>query len=458
VKRLAYLLGTFPALTETFIQGEIEALAAAGQPPALFALCRSRGHLDLGKRDDLVERTHYGASFTSPALWRANAAAFRRAPGRYLRVLGSILGRTLLNPVVCMKSLGIFPVAVEFAERMRERGIEHVHAHWANFPATAAYIVSRLLGIPFSVTAHNYDATLIRALFREKMRRASFIVTCNRWNAQRIIDLVPEAHAKVIVNYHGAVLDRFAPDRAATRTGDTMHIVSCGSLYPRKGFPVLLEACRRLRDRGHAFQCTIIGEGPMRRRLQRFVDRHRLGDCVRLIGAQPHAGVVEHYRRADLFVLACITDYLGLEDIVVEPLLLLQVGPAIPFRPLTDGIPNVIAEAMAMELPVISTYVAGIPELVQDGRNGLLVPEKDPDALVTAMERLMADAQMRRRLGERARETVLEMWDRRKNIRELLTLFVDGTHANGHANGAPAGGAHATGRPHTTSEAADATR
>jgi glycosyltransferase involved in cell wall biosynthesis len=432
VKRLAYLLGTFPALTETFVQGEIEALQAAGCDPALFSLRRTRGHLGLGQRDTLVARTHYGLPLTSRVLWRANLAALRRAPGRYLRVLGAIVAGTLLNPVFCMKSLALFPAAVEFAERMRERAIEHVHAHWANHPATAAYIVSRLLDIPFSITAHNYDATLVRSLLRQKIRRAAFVVTCNHWNGRRILGLVPEARGKIVVNYHGAVLDRFAPNGHHARPRSARpQIVACGSLYPRKGFPVLLDACRRLRDRGWSFDCTIIGEGPMRRRLERTIRQHELEDSVHLVGAVPHAAVIEHYRHADLFALPCITDYLGWEDLVVDPLLLLQVGPAIPFRPLTDGIPNVLAEAMAMKLPVVSTYVAGIPELIQDGRNGLLVAEKDPDALADAMERLMADPELRRQLGERGRETVLRVWDRGKNIRDLLAVFSDRLGPNG---------------------------
>jgi glycosyltransferase involved in cell wall biosynthesis len=426
--KLAYVLGTFPALTETFILGEIEALRAVGHEPALFALRRPRGQVDRTQGADLVARTRYGESWPRGELWRANRAALRRAPGRYLRTLAAVVAGTALNPVYCLKSLGIFPVAVAFAEQMRELGIEHVHAHWANYPATAAYVVARLLDIPYSFTAHVYDATLIRSLLREKVRRAAFVVTCNEWIRRRIASLVPESGAKVMINYHGATLDRFVPNgHGAPRRRP--QIVSCGSLYPRKGFQVLLEACRALRDRGVEFDCTIIGEGPLRPRLERFIARHALGDLVRLAGGLPQGEVIDHYRRADLFVLPCVTDYLGWDEIASDPILLLAVGPAIPFRPLTDGIPNVLVEAMAMKLPVVSTYVAGVPELVQDGHNGLLVPEKDAAALTDAIQRLLADAGLRRRLGERGRETVLRRFDRSKNIRELVNVFSQGLHS-----------------------------
>ena len=174
------------------------------------------------------------------------------------------------------------------------------------------------------------------------------------------------------------------------------------------------------------FECTIIGEGTLRPRLERFIARHRLGDVVRLAGGLPQAEVIAHYHRADLFVLPCITDYLGWDDIASDPVLLMAVGPAIPFRPLTDGIPNVLVEAMAMKLPVISTYVAGVPELIRDEDNGLLVPEKDAEALTVAIERLLADPVLRRHFGERGRETVLRRFDRAKNIQELVEVFSHG--------------------------------
>ncbi|MDP2728319.1 MAG: glycosyltransferase family 4 protein, partial [Dehalococcoidia bacterium] len=140
-------------------------------------------------------------------------------------------------------------------------------------------------------------------------------------------------------------------------------------------------------------------------------------------GALPQKQVIDHYRIADLFVLPCVTDYLGWDEVFTDPMLLLEVGLAIPFRPITDGIPNVLVEAMAMGIPVVSTPVAGIPELIQDGRTGTLVPERDPLALARAVEHLLEDPHRRQELARKARETVAQRFDRTKNIRELVTIL-----------------------------------
>ena len=424
--RVAYVIGTFPTLTETFVAREVQALRAVGADVELFALRRpGPGHAD-ADGTEMMSETFYGSSLSWRNLWNANVSVLRRGPLRYLQALAAVLDHTGLNPVHCMKSLAIFPVAVAFAERMQRRGVTHVHAHWANYPATAAYVIARLLGIRYSFTAHAHDASMIRAMLREKVRRAAFVMTCNRWNQDWLRRYVPEARSRIFLNYHGVVMDRFVPSRSPRDPRrDGVTIFSCGSLYPRKGFPYLLEACRRLRDRGLAIECVIAGDGPMRPELQRFIDRHELGRHVRLVGAVAPRDVYDFYRWADLFVLACVTDYLGWREVFIDRnlLLLLEVGLAIPFRPQTDGIPNVLVEAMAMKIPVISTPVAGIPELVQDGRTGCLVPEKDPAALARAIERLARDPDERAALGSAGREAVLARFDRSQNIHELVEIF-----------------------------------
>jgi glycosyltransferase involved in cell wall biosynthesis len=424
MSRLAYVMGTFPALTETFVVREIQALEAAGVTVDLYSLRRPARAPAPADGAELASRTVYGSVLPARELWAASARALRRAPARYLAALGAVVAGTALNPVHCLKSLGVFALAVAFAERMRERQAAHVHAHWATYPATAAYVVSRLLGVTYSFTAHAYDASLIRSLMREKIRRAAFVMTCTRSNQAWLRRFAPAARERIILNYHGVVLDRFVPGPEDSR-GDPgrFTIVSCGSLFPRKGFPHLLEACRLLRDRGRPVDCLIVGDGPMRAELQRFIDRHGLGDRVHLVGAVSPGEVIRYYRRADLFALACRTDYLGWQEILTDPLLFLEVGVAIPFRPLTDGIPNVLLEAMAMGIPVVSTRVAGIPELVQDGQTGCLVREQDPAALADVIDELRRDPARRRALGRAGRAIVQEKFDRSRSIHELVEIF-----------------------------------
>ncbi len=242
MSRLAYIMGTFPALTETFVVREIEALEQGGVHVALYSL-RHPSALDAEKAEgaEFVPRISYGLSWRDPRLWTANLRAVRGAPVRYFNALGAVLVRTAYNPVHCLKLLALFPIAVAFADQMRGRGVTHVHAHWAIYPATAAYIVSRVLGIPYSFTAHAHDATAIRALMREKIRRAAFVITCTAWTQAGLRRLVRDARHKIVLNYHGVSLDRFIPARTS-RPADQRRftIVSCGSLYPRKGFLYLL--------------------------------------------------------------------------------------------------------------------------------------------------------------------------------------------------------------------------
>lgn len=441
--RVAYIIGTFPALTETFVVREIKALEAAGTEVELFSLRRPSACDTQAEGGDLVPRTSYGPSLADRRLWEANVRALRRAPARYLKTLGALLVGAALNPVHCVKSLGLLLIAVAFAERMRDRGVTHVHAHWATYPTTAAYVAARLLDIRYSFTAHAHDATAIRSLIREKIRRAAFVVTCTAWTQAWLGRLEPAARDKIVLNYHGVPLDRFAPEHG-TRPARTRRftIVSCGSLYPRKGFPYLLEACRILRDRGRALDCVIVGEGPMRPRLQTFIDRHGLAACVRLVGAVAPAEVVRYYREADLFVLACVTACLGWRDVVTDLVLALEVGPAIPFRPWMDGMPNVLLEAMATEVPVVSTYVGGIPELIESDRNGVLVREKDPEALAAAIDGLIRDPDRRRALAVAGRAAVVERFDRGRNIHQLVDIFTAGSADDLPGASSPNGRAH----------------
>jgi glycosyltransferase involved in cell wall biosynthesis len=421
---LAYIMGTFPALTETFITREIKALQDVGLPVERFSLRRPSRADALAEGDEFVPRTSYGPSWRDGHLWGANARMLAHAWRRYVAVLAAVIARTAGNPVHCLKVLALFPVAVAFAERMRDRGITHVHAHWAIYPASAAYIVARLLGISFSFTAHAHDARAIRSLMREKVRRAAFVVTCTAWTQAWLRRLVPEAGDKILLNYHGVALDRFAPDPSSRLAGpDELTIVSCGSLYPRKGLPYLLEACRLLRNRGWNFHGVIIGDGPMRGPLQHLIDRHGLTDRVRLVGAVAPGEIARYYRDADVFALACITARLGWRDIMADPLLGLEVGLAIPFRPWMDGIPNALLEAMAMALPVVSTRVAGIPEVIESGHTGILVGQRDPEALAQAIEDLFRDPGGRREMGWRARDIVSHRFDRRRTIRAFVEVF-----------------------------------
>jgi glycosyltransferase involved in cell wall biosynthesis len=194
-------------------------------------------------------------------------------------------------------------------------------------------------------------------------------------------------------------VDREADGDGAER--DPRLIISIGQLWERKGLRYLVEACGVLRDRGADFRCEIVGDGPLRAELEALIQELDLADRVLLTGPQPFPEVVRRYRRASVFVLPCIVTDEGDRD----------------------GIPNVILEAMASRLPVVSTAVSGIPEVIHDGETGLVVPQRDPAAIADAVQRLAADPGLAAAIGERANALVRAEFDPDRNVGRLLELF-----------------------------------
>src|SRR5688572_2760610 len=301
MKRLAYVLGTFPTLTETFVVGEILELRRRGIALDLFALRPTAEPVPSAEAEALRAETTYARALSHPRLLTANATRILTSPARYFRTLGLCLRETWRNPVLLLKTLALFAKAVDLAAEMDRRGVEHVHAHWATYPTAVALAVAELTGRQYSFTAHAWDVSMIRTFLREKVRRALFVVTCTADNQQTLARLLPEEHRrKIHLNYHGITLARF-PHVERVSLPARPHIVSCGSLFKRKGFADLVEACGLLRARGVAFRCTIIGEGAQRPVLERLVDELGLRGIVQLRGALAPADVAQHYLAADVF-------------------------------------------------------------------------------------------------------------------------------------------------------------
>jgi glycosyltransferase involved in cell wall biosynthesis len=265
-----------------------------------------------------------------------------------------------------------------------------------------ALVAGRLLGIPYSVTAHARDIYVRPVLLRAKLLEAKFVCTCTDYNRVCLSQTMgEELNDRLHLVYHGLDLDDFTPPAPRLQSHLPV-ILSVGRLTEKKGFVYLIHACRLLKNREYSFQCHIVGEGPLRRELENLVTEFGLQDTVALCGAVPHTKVIEEYRQAALFVLPCIMASDGDRD----------------------GIPNVLIEAMAMELPVVSTCHSGIPELVQAGKNGILVPPGDTEALAGALAELLDRLDLRQALGQRGRQTVLENFDVERNVRRMFDLFV----------------------------------
>jgi glycosyltransferase involved in cell wall biosynthesis len=258
-----------------------------------------------------------------------------------------------------------------------------------------AFVAGRLLDRPYSVTAHANDIYVKPVLLDLKLSRAHFVSTCTGYNLRH---LEKEFHlnGKLHCFYHGLELEAYQPQ--ARISSEVPLITSVGQLKEKKGFSYLLQACKILRDQGYAFHCQIIGEGPLRFMLEGQIRDFSLETGVTLCGAIPHDNVIEELKRSTMFVLPCVTGSDGDRD----------------------GIPNALLEAMAMQLPVVSTAHSGIPEVLSDGVNGFLVPSADAKTLAEAMAKLLDQPALRREMGVRGRQFVSEKFDAVHNASRLL--------------------------------------
>jgi glycosyltransferase involved in cell wall biosynthesis len=408
VLRLTYLHGRYPVLTETFIDREIQRLLDRGVDLRIVSIRRPSDDLSATQRE-MSQRVEYLLPAAPHRVATAMAWGLFRHPRTFLWTLAWLLSRRH-PPGTRSRTALHFVTGVYAAWRLRDRRGVHIHAHFVDRAATVALVASRLLGTSYSVTAHAQEIYVNPVLLRERISEAAFAVTCTEYNLRHLrTELGARATRRLHRLYHGMDLavDREADGDGAER--DPRLIISIAQLWERKGLRYLVEACGVLRDRGADFRCEIVGDGPQRGELQSLIKRLDLVDRVVLTGPQPYPEVVRRYRRASVFVLPCIVTEEGDRD----------------------GIPNVILEAMASRLPVVSTAVSGIPEVIHDGETGLVVPQRDPAAIADAVARLAADPGLAAAIGERANTLVRAEFDPERNVGRLLELFeaVGGTPA-----------------------------
>lgn len=399
--RVGYVCKMFPRFSETFILTEILELERQGAAVDVFSLKTNnegRFHAD-------VARVRAPVTYAPESVWaggaravlRAHAAAWRAAPAAY---------RALLFETARKRRLGAwkrFHQAVWLAPRVRAAGVTHLHAHFASSATSVARSVSRLTGIPYSFTAHAKDIfhrSVAPASLARKFVDARFSVTVSDFN-RRYLATTPGS-ARLTRIYNGLDLATF--HRNGHRPHDPPLILGVGRLVEKKGFDDLVRACAVLADAGAAFRCRIVGTGERAAALQALVDDLGLADRVALVGPLPRAALIDLVPHATAFAAPCVVGADGNRD----------------------GLPTVLIEAMALGVPVVATPVTGIPELVEDGQTGLLVPERDPAALAAALRRLLADPALRRRLADAGRARVEADFDVRANVARLHALFAGG--------------------------------
>ena len=381
---IGYVVKRYPRFSETFIVNEILAHEAAGRTVEIFSLYPPN---DTHFQDSIARVrapvTYLSAEgFKAAELWTELEGAADVLPGLWSE-LAAARGA---------EAREVFQAA-QLARLAREHGIGLLHAHFASTATEVARLAARFAGIPFTFTAHAKDIFHESAdpdALRRKLADAAHVITVSDFNVAFLRRQFGSAAHRLSRLYNGIDLERFKFGSARARQP---RIVAVGRLIEKKGFAVLVQACELLAKRKVAFFCDIIGTGQLEAALRAQIGQLGLQELIRLLGPQPQSEVIQHVRSAAVFAAPCVV---GAD------------GDA-------DGLPTVLLEAMALGTPCVSTDVTGIPEVLQGGETGLQVKPHDPVGLAAALERLLADAELRISLTSRARELIEREFDIRRN-------------------------------------------
>jgi colanic acid/amylovoran biosynthesis glycosyltransferase len=402
--RIAYVCSRYPAVSHTFIQREVAALRGFGLDVDTVAIRRAAPEEVLSRADRAEADATYAILPVRPwHLARAHANALR-----YPRAWRATLVRALKLAPRGLRGrlwqLFYFGEAVVLWDRARRRGVGHLHAHFANVGSDVALLAATLgreagRGPRYwSMTMHGstefYDVSAFR--LAEKVRDARFVACVSDFTRSQLMLHTEEEH------WHKLALVRCGVDPqafgAVARDGASgaLRVLVVGRLVPGKGYSLLLEALADVVARGHDVTLEIVGEGPAGDALRSRAAALGVDGRVRWLGAVGQDEIRRHYERADAF---CLPSF-------------------------AEGVPVVLMEAMAVQLPVVATRIAGIPELIEDGVGGLLVAPARADELADALARLAASPDLRERLGRAGREAVIAGYDAGRWARALKELLV----------------------------------
>jgi glycosyltransferase involved in cell wall biosynthesis len=402
--KVAYIMSRFPKLTETFILYEMLAMGQQGIQVEVYPLLREAEDIMHPEARQFVDIAHFQPFISLPML-RANLHFLWKKPFAYLKTLWDVLRANWGSFKFFTGVIGIFPKSVLSAYQMRADNVQHVHAHFASHPAAAAFIIHRLVGIPYSFTAHGSDLHRDRHMLPEKVAEADFVAAISEYNKEIIVSECQGLYReKVKVVHCGVDMEVFQERSHPTpyEKGENPFMILCvGTLHEVKGQAYLIEACRLLQERGINFECHFVGDGPDKEALSEAVKQAQLTDKVYFHGRLMRDEIARLLRDADVLT-----------------------APSVPTSDgRREGIPVVLMEAMGSGVPVIASNLSGIPELVNEYLTGLLVPPRNAPALANALERYFENPYLRQRLGYAGREKVIREFDLNKNAMKLAQHF-----------------------------------
>ncbi len=394
---IAYLVTEYPGISHTFIFREVQALRNQGSDVRTASF---RHPPDLGRMTE-AEKAEAAATFylgdvSVFAVAQTHIGLLVRSPTRYVRMMKTWAGLLRGKPIPFGKCVAYLAGAGVLAAWMRDQGVGHVHVHFANAAASVAVIAAGWGEASYSMSVHGPDvfSDVTTNLLTEKVLEARFVRCISHFCRSQLMRVLPaEEWGKLPIVRCGVDVSTYAP--RPDPGNDIPELLCVGRLVPAKGQHILVEACKELRERGLPFHLTFVGDGPDRASLEARIRELGLDDAIEFTGAIGQDEIHAYYDRADVFVLASFA----------------------------EGLPVVLMEAMAKEIPCVTTRIVAIPELVIDGVNGLLVAPSDVTGLAEAVERLMGDPDLRRRFGEAARQKVLDEYDNDKNCPAMGELF-----------------------------------
>lgn len=402
--KVAYIMSRFPKLTETFILYEMLAMSQQGIEVEVYPLLREDEGIMHPEARQFVDIAHFQPFISLPML-RSNLHFFWKKPFAYLKTLWDVLRANWGSFNFFTGVIGIFPKSVLFAYQMRADNVQHVHAHFASHPAAAGFIIHRLVGIPYSFTAHGSDLHRDRHMLREKVAEADFVAAISEYNKELIVSECNGLYREKVNVVHCGVDIEVFQDRSHPTSYEKgrnpFKILCVGTLHEVKGQAYLIEACRLLQEKGINFECHFVGDGPDKESLGELVKQAKLTDKVYFHGSLTRGEITSLLLDADVLT-----------------------APSVPTSDgRREGIPVVLMEAMGSGVPVIASNLSGIPELVNEQLTGLLVPPRDAVSLANALECYFKNSDLRHRLGHAGREKVVKEFDLNKNAMKLAQYF-----------------------------------
>ncbi|MCI0330428.1 MAG: glycosyltransferase family 4 protein [candidate division Zixibacteria bacterium] len=398
--RVGYFVKMYPRLSETFILNEILELERRGLEVTIFSLKKPNEGRFHPQVAEIKAPVYYLDELEPKKGWAVLAENWPTLSPRRAELWKLLEELVPQNEPSLME---LFFGSAWAAALALSHGVMHLHAHFASLPSTAAYFVSRISGLPFSFTAHAKDIfrdSVNQKMLQEKLLAARFVITVTEFNRRFLTSTYPTVPAeKIKVLYNGIRLDFFNFEPQLPREQDL--ILSIGRLVPKKGFPDLLKACAILKEKKIPFRCIIIGQGEEAEVLEARRQALGLADIVTFAGPKTQVEVLPCLKRASVLALPCTVDTDGNQD----------------------ALPTVLLEALGTGCPVVSTTVSGIPEIVDEGKNGLLVPPDNPPALAEAIEKVLDSPELAARFAREGRKKVEEKFDLKKSVATLESFY-----------------------------------